>query len=142
LSVTPGARLALLMFDIDHFKRINDEHGHLAGDTVLREIAARLPEVLPQEHLFARYGGEEFAVLLPGLVLEEAMTVAEQVRRAISEDPIENGDTRLWATASLGVSVVRDAFTHYEMLINEADAALYAAKRQGRNQVAALRIGI
>ena len=141
-SVTPGSRLALLMFDIDHFKRINDEHGHLAGDMVLREIAARLPEVLPQEHLFARYGGEEFAVLLPGLVLEEAMTVAEQVRRAISEDPVENGDTRLWATASLGVSVVRDAFTHYEMLINEADAALYAAKRQGRNQVAALRIGI
>lgn len=137
----PGPELALLMFDIDHFKRINDDNGHLAGDMVLREIAARLPEVLPPSHLFARYGGEEFAVLLPGMGLDEAMTVAEHVRRAISEDPIENGDVRLWTTASLGVSVVREAFTHYEMLINEADAALYAAKRQGRNQVAALRIG-
>ncbi|RKP43765.1 sensor domain-containing diguanylate cyclase [Pararobbsia silviterrae] len=137
----PHQRLALLMFDIDHFKRINDENGHLAGDMVLREIAARLPEVLPPSHIFARYGGEEFAVLLPDLGLDEAMVVAEQVRRAISEDPIENGDVRLWTTASLGVSVVRGAFTHYEMLINEADAALYAAKRQGRNQVAALRIG-
>jgi diguanylate cyclase (GGDEF)-like protein/PAS domain S-box-containing protein len=136
-----GEGLALLMFDIDHFKRINDDNGHLAGDQVLREIAARLPEVLPPEHLFARYGGEEFAVLLPGMGLDQAMSVAEQVRRAISEDPIENGDIRLWTTASLGVSVVREAFTHYEMLINEADAALYAAKRQGRNQVAALRIG-
>jgi diguanylate cyclase (GGDEF)-like protein len=136
-----GDGLALLMFDIDHFKRINDDNGHLAGDQVLREIAARLPEVLPAEHIFARYGGEEFAVLLPGMGLDDAMAVAEQVRRAISEDPIENGDIRLWTTASLGVSVVREAFTHYEMLINEADAALYAAKRQGRNQVAALRIG-
>lgn len=133
--------LALLMFDIDHFKRINDDNGHLAGDQVLREIAARLPEVLPPQHVFARYGGEEFAVLLPGVGLDEAMSVAEHVRRAISEDPIENGDMRLWTTASLGVSVVRATFTNYEMLINEADAALYAAKRQGRNQVAALRIG-
>ena len=140
-QMSPSDGLALLMFDIDHFKRINDDNGHLAGDQVLREIAARLPEVLPPQHVFARYGGEEFAVLLPGLGLDQVMAVAEHVRRAISEDPIENGDMRLWTTASLGVSVVRSTFTNYEMLINEADAALYAAKRQGRNQVAALRIG-
>jgi diguanylate cyclase (GGDEF)-like protein/PAS domain S-box-containing protein len=137
----PGPTLSLLMFDIDHFKRVNDEHGHLAGDMVLREIAARVPEVLPGEHMFARYGGEEFAVMLPGLGLNDAIIVAENVRRAIAEDQIENGEIRLWITASLGVSATREAFTSYEMLINEADAALYAAKRQGRNQVAALHVG-
>ena len=136
-----GPTLSLLMFDIDHFKRVNDENGHLVGDMVLREIAARVPEVLPEEHMFARYGGEEFAVMLPGMGLDHAMIVAEDVRRAIAEDPIENGEVRLWITASLGVSATRESFTTYEMLINEADAALYAAKRQGRNQVAALHFG-
>jgi diguanylate cyclase (GGDEF)-like protein/PAS domain S-box-containing protein len=139
--IKSGPTLSLLMFDIDHFKRVNDENGHLIGDMVLREIAARVPEVLPAEHMFARYGGEEFAVLLQGIGLDKAMIVAENVRRAIAEDPIENGDVRLWITASLGVSATRDSFTSYEMLINEADAALYASKRQGRNQVAALHVG-
>jgi diguanylate cyclase (GGDEF)-like protein len=128
--------LSLVMFDLDHFKRINDERGHLAGDHVLKEIAARVRSRVRREDLFARYGGEEFACVLPSTALDGAVTFAEQLRRMIAERPVVFDGEAIPVTASLGVAC---AFKEVELdgptLIKRADDNLYAAKRGGRNQV-------
>jgi diguanylate cyclase (GGDEF)-like protein len=134
-----GGDLSMLLFDLDHFKRINDEFGHLVGDTVLRVMAERVAATVRVQDVFGRFGGEEFALLLPCTSFDDAMIVAEKVRRAICETPIDVQGARVPVTASVGVARARREVTSsYEALINEADAALYTAKREGRNRTVGL----
>jgi diguanylate cyclase (GGDEF)-like protein len=130
-----GGEVSMLLFDLDHFKRINDQFGHLVGDTVLRVMAERVALAVRAQDVFGRFGGEEFALLLPCTQFSDAMLVAEKVRRAICETPVDAHGSRVTVTASVGVATARTGITtSYEALINEADAALYSAKRQGRNR--------
>ncbi|MEN9417600.1 MAG: hypothetical protein RI988_1220 [Pseudomonadota bacterium] len=134
---------ALLMLDLDRFKRVNDEHGHLAGDAVLREAAVRIGKRLRRHDVLGRYGGEEFLVLLPGTGLAGARTVAEEIRRGIEEEPFTHGTSRIPVTLSIGVRGVAghegeraaDGPLTVQTMIAEADRALYAAKHNGRNRV-------
>lgn len=130
-----GGELSLLLFDLDYFKRINDEFGHLVGDTVLRVMAERVSQTVREQDVFGRFGGEEFALLLPCTGFADAMLVAEKVRESICATPIDVQGARVPVTASFGAAQARrDLTSSYEALINEADAALYSAKRQGRNR--------
>ncbi len=133
--------LSLVMFDIDHFKKINDTYGHPAGDYVLQKLSQRVMETVRQEDLFARYGGEEFAVMLRESVSEKAIICAERCRRAVdSTDFVFNG-TPIKVTISLGVATLFDSdFAQPEDLIAAADKYLYRAKRGGRNRVDAMEI--
>ena len=130
--------LSLIMLDIDDFKRINDrpELGHLAGDAVLRAVAATIQGMIREIDLAARYGGEEFAVLLPQTDLEGALNLAERLRMAIEERPIEFGGELIGeVTASFGVASGPSLDMAQLDLIAAADTALYQSKRGGKNQV-------
>lgn len=128
--------LALLMFDIDRFKAINDQLGHLCGDYVLRELAACIKKGIRKEDLFARYGGEEFAVVLPETTREGALEMAEHLRQRVEVHSFQFEGHRVPVTISLGVTATtgEDWMTTSEM-IEQADSRLYQAKRQGRNRV-------
>lgn len=130
--------LSLILIDLDNFKRVNDtQGGHLTGDAVLAEVAARIRENAGAAALVARYGGEEFAVLLPNLVKARALNVAQTIRAAVKSTPIDVGGDRLTVTLSAGVcSYPEDALAREE-LIRSADAALYQAKHNGRDLVVA-----
>jgi len=131
--------LVAMMLDIDHFKSVNDRHGHAAGDAVLTAFAARMREHLRDDGLFGRFGGEEFAVLLPGLATDDAHDVAERLRELASQ-PIPLGDGRvLDITVSVGLasSSASSQADTLEHLLSRADAALYRAKAMGRNRVVA-----
>jgi diguanylate cyclase (GGDEF)-like protein len=119
--------------DIDHFKRVNDEHGHAAGDAVLVEIAYRLRKALRAFDLAYRVGGEEFLVVLPGAGVPDAARLAEQLRAAVAAEPAAG----LWVTMSFGVSGSTGPHLEHERLLEDADAALYQAKARGRDQVVA-----
>jgi diguanylate cyclase len=123
---------ALLLIDVDHFKKLNDEHGHLAGDQVLAATGRALRDAIRREDSVARYGGEEFAILLPSTSLEQAARVAKNVREALAKVVVQHGAQRLTVTASCGLSIIQ-ANEQAETLIGRADAALYAAKEAGRN---------
>jgi diguanylate cyclase (GGDEF)-like protein len=129
-----GGELSMLLFDLDHFKKINDEFGHVAGDAVLRATARRVSAVIRQETTFGRFGGEEFALLLPATTLDDAMLVAEKVRLTIGAEPVEVDGVRIPVTASCGVAAARAQNDDHVSLVNDADAALYTAKREGRNR--------
>jgi diguanylate cyclase (GGDEF)-like protein len=129
-----GGELSILLFDLDHFKKINDQFGHVVGDTVLREMAQRVAHVVRAQDTFGRFGGEEFALLLPCTPLEDAMLVAEKIRNTIGDMPVDVQGVDVPVTASVGGAAARTGVPAYEALINEADAALYSAKRQGRNR--------
>ncbi|MDG0025435.1 diguanylate cyclase [Trinickia sp. Y13] len=133
-----GGELSVLLFDLDHFKDINDRFGHAVGDTVLRVMAQRVADAVRVQDTFGRFGGEEFALLLPCTPLADAMIVAEKVRMTICDTPVEAEGVRVPVTASVGGAAARPGLPSYEVLINEADAALYSAKRQGRNRSIAL----
>lgn len=127
--------LSVLMCDIDHFKAINDKHGHLTGDYVLREMSRRLLGRVRREELLARYGGEEFAAVLPETDITGARTFGEQVRRLIGDQPFEyEGDT-FPVTVSVGVACVEGEDVDVSSFIKIADDNLYRAKREGRNRV-------
>jgi two-component system, sensor histidine kinase LadS len=134
-----GHPLSLLMLDIDHFKRVNDELGHLVGDDCLTEVAALCAaEVQRSGDLLARYGGEEFSILLPATPEEGALRVAERVRQAVARSPVHSGErvAPVSLTISVGVAcLVPDADLEPQELIRLADEALYAAKESGRNRV-------
>lgn len=133
-----GSSLALLMIDVDHFKRVNDERGHLAGDTVLREVAAALQRAVRNEDVVARYGGEELVVLSRAISLEPAINLAERLRHTIEELSVAvEGGPPIGVTVSVGVagSEPTDDITA-DQLVAAADRALYLAKDRGRNQVA------
>jgi diguanylate cyclase (GGDEF)-like protein len=124
--------VGLILGDIDHFKRINDSHGHAAGDAVLTDVAYNLRKALRAFDLFYRAGGEEFLVLLPGADLERATELAEALRRAVADTP--QGDHAL--TMSFGAAAsAPDAAFDYQAVFAAADAALYEAKHSGRNRV-------
>lgn len=127
--------LSLVMVDLDYFKRINDTHGHLAGDEVLRSVVRNLNGVLREADWVGRYGGEEFAVILPQTDLKGATVVAERLRAAVAAKPVTVGDIILNVTASLGVASWDAELTTHEQLIQRADQALYQSKAGGRNRV-------
>lgn len=127
--------LAMVMMDLDHFKRVNDTFGHLAGDFVLRESAGIIRERTPAEAVFARYGGEEFALLMPETALPDALRIAEDVRAGIASHHFTYEGQRIEVTVSLGVALATEAMQNTEEFIKIADAKLYAAKHAGRNRV-------
>lgn len=130
-----GRPLALVSFDIDHFKRVNDTHGHAAGDEVLRWVAERIRALARQDDLVARFGGEEFLVVLPGAPLERAEAYAENVRRAVAAGSVPCGGSAIRITVSAGCSALLAGETDLEPAIDRADSALYEAKAAGRNRV-------
>ena len=131
-----GHALTAMMLDVDHFKRINDRHGHHVGDQVLRVLADRCRSALRSVDLLGRYGGEEFAILLPGASEHSAATVlAERIRRKVAEEPIETDDGKVRVTISIGVATIDEEMRSPEDLFKRADAALYEAKQAGRNRV-------
>jgi diguanylate cyclase (GGDEF)-like protein len=128
--------LSLVMFDIDHFKKINDTHGHLAGDYALATLANAVQQTIRQEDVFARYGGEEFAVICRGVDIVGAAAFGERIRRMVQAQYFDYQGTQLQVTVSVGVSAVPDVgMREYSELIAAADEALYSAKRDGRNRV-------
>jgi diguanylate cyclase (GGDEF)-like protein len=129
-------QIAVLMADVDHFKGINDTHGHLIGDEVLHEIAHRLMAQIRSYDFAGRYGGEEFLIVLPGCSMENGQRRAEDMRRAIGEHPILTAAGPLQVTCSVGIAT-EDGRIPSEELIRLADEALYRAKRSGRNCVRA-----
>jgi len=136
VSARHGHPLTLVMFDVDHFKRINDTYGHLAGDAVLKDLAQRIRPRIRREDLFARYGGEEFAAVLPSTALPGGVVFAEHLRTLIEERPTLFDNQQIPFTISLGVTTLhRETGVDPSMLIKRADENLYAAKRGGRNRV-------
>lgn len=127
--------LALIMFDLDFFKRINDDFGHLTGDYVLKEIAVAVKPRIRAEELFARFGGEEFVVVLPEASLSQAELFAEDLRMLIQSHPFEFERQALCVSVSLGIGIISEVMRSPEDLIKEADLNLYQAKRNGRNRV-------
>jgi diguanylate cyclase (GGDEF)-like protein len=129
--------LCLLMMDIDHFKSVNDTHGHQKGDDVLRAVAAIVMENTRSNDLVVRYGGEEIAVILPETDVEQAAVVAEKIRRRVELEAEERADIPV--TISIGIAYYGPATATVESLIAKADAALYVAKRRGRNRTVSQR---
>lgn len=132
-----GRPVALLIMDIDHFKAVNDSHGHAVGDEVLKEFAERIKRNVRGIDLAVRYGGEEFVVVLPETDLEVATMVAERLRRNIGEEPffVSSEDGEITVTVSIGATVYDGTEITADTLLRRADEALYTAKNQGRNQV-------
>lgn len=125
----------LAMLDLDHFKRINDEHGHEMGDVALKHVAMRLRSACRGAELPARQGGEEFVVLFDNLQLHDAPAAGERLRQAVAQAPFTAGDLVLPLTVSIGLAVLRADDAHFDSLLRRADEALYAAKAAGRNRV-------
>jgi diguanylate cyclase (GGDEF)-like protein len=135
-----GSPYAVLMMDLDLFKRVNDEFGHQAGDRVLAEFSAIAKRSLRTEDLIGRYGGEEFCAILPGTNMQNAIAIAERLRRTVSQRPL--GDLPRPITISIGVAA--SSGTAGELLdgaIGRADKALYRAKHDGRDRVVGLDLG-
>jgi diguanylate cyclase (GGDEF)-like protein len=137
------SNLVCLMLDIDHFKKVNDQFGHAAGDAVLRELAQRIESQVRRSDVAARMGGEEFVVLLPGTGTKDGIRLAERIRRAISGTPVVLPDAaQLSVTASIGIAGATpsarggDLKTLGDSLLARADVALYRAKSEGRDRVA------
>lgn len=134
-SIRENTPLSLVYFDADHFKNINDTHGHEAGDKVLQQIALHGSRFLRKIDLYCRMGGEEFAILLPGTPLEGALHVAEKFRAAFEEHSIPVANATIRFTASFGVAQRPPCCTGIEQFVSIADKALYEAKHSGRNCV-------
>ena len=130
-----GRPMSLILLDIDHFKIVNDTHGHNVGDRVLQALAQICLKTVRNVDVLARIGGEEFAVLLPETGLEQACLAAERIRWNLSRTVLTTKDMELRLTISLGVGTVTDETIDFGHLLRTVDAALYAAKRNGRNRV-------
>ncbi len=127
--------LSVVMFDIDHFKRINDTHGHLIGDEAIRHVAKRALSILRVTDFVARYGGEEFVAILPGEDVAHAAIAAERLRSGVAKAFSAAADLTLSLTISLGVTGLREDTNGAKGLLSEADQALYASKKAGRDRV-------
>jgi diguanylate cyclase (GGDEF)-like protein len=127
--------LSFIMFDIDHFKKINDFHGHLAGDFVLKELARIVQGRIRRDEVFARYGGEEFAIILPETNLDGAKALAEGLREKVESSRFVFQNEVVHVTISIGVATLSDQDKTSMDLIKNADGKLYEAKRSGRNRV-------
>jgi len=132
--------LSVLIFDIDHFKRFNDTHGHLAGDECLKKVASLMREQVRADDIPARYGGEEFVVVLPSTNKEDALRIAEKIRRGIESHTFDLPTGRgVRVTISGGVASLSVDGSNTQELLSAADRALYTAKEAGRNRVMASR---
>lgn len=131
-----GQRAAVLLLDVDHFKSINDQYGHDAGDAALQSLAKSCQAVVPADALLARFGGEEFVILLPAANLPLALSCAEQLRAAIENTPVNLSERQIRMTASIGVCLCGDV-EGLAQALSLADEALYKAKQDGRNRVRA-----
>ncbi len=127
--------LSMIMFDIDHFKKINDVNGHLAGDYVLRELAHHVKQRIRKEECFARYGGEEFTVVMPESGSENARRFAEKLRKMVEDHPFSFEGKEIDVTVSIGVADMTGEMTEPLQFIKVTDANLYKAKKAGRNRV-------
>lgn len=130
-----GCPVAVIMFDLDYFKQINDTYGHFVGDKVLLTVARTLKPLVRDSDILGRLGGEEFALILPETGLDEARMVAERLRAAVAGLRIEHGTTVIRCTSSFGVAACEDGSLDLDELLGEADDALYLAKHGGRNRV-------
>lgn len=131
-----GEPLIVLMADLDGFKPVNDQFGHMAGDVVLRQVAARMRAAVRRYDAVGRYGGEEFLIVLPNCEFPGGLALAERIRHAIGAECFRAGDTEIRLTCSLGAACARPpAIPPADDLVRAADAALYRAKRQGRDRV-------
>jgi diguanylate cyclase (GGDEF)-like protein len=130
------APVGIVMADLDHFKWINDTHGHLAGDMVLREAVQRMRNEIRPHDVLGRYGGEEFLLILPGCSAPEAVKVAERLRTCLAEETLVMADVQIPVTGSFGVTTAeRGIGGDVDALLRAADTALYRAKQSGRNRV-------
>jgi diguanylate cyclase (GGDEF)-like protein len=138
ISLQSQQPLSLLLIDLDHFKRVNDTHGHSAGDIVLQSVADAMRQCIGLDGFCCRYGGEEFLVVLPGASFETAIAVAEKLRLQIEklEMPVSPG-TLLRITASIGVATLKEGET-VDQLVSQADSAMYQAKKMGRNRISGI----
>ncbi len=127
--------LSLVMFDIDHFKKINDGYGHLAGDYVLKHLAQTVKGKIRREDCFARYGGEEFSIVLPEIDAAGALPFAEKIRQIVEKSEFRFENARIPLTISMGVATTEPELTDAAALIKRADERLYEAKASGRNRV-------
>lgn len=127
--------LSVIMFDVDHFKQINDSHGHGTGDAVLRAVAQRCKAGIRAIDILARYGGDEFAILLPNTTLDEAQIIAERILQSVTNRPLRVGDLEIPLSLSLGVAQAQPGMEQLSSLMAFVDGALYQAKQSGRNRV-------
>jgi len=127
--------MSLVMFDIDHFKKINDTYGHLAGDHVLKQKASTIKSKIRREDIFARYGGEEFAIILPEIDGYNAHQFADKIRKVVENTNFTFEETKIPVTVSMGVATLDAEISDSAALIKRADERLYEAKRAGRNCV-------
>ncbi|MBP1934420.1 GGDEF domain-containing protein [Ammoniphilus resinae] len=128
--------LSIMLFDIDHFKKINDQFGHNAGDLVLQRLAAEIKELIRKRDVFVRMGGEEFALFLPNTDLNQADSMAERIRHQVQEVKLDHHGAAISFTISIGITIFK--VDTLEQLIERADQALYQAKASGRNKVVVL----
>jgi two-component system, cell cycle response regulator len=135
-----GRELSVLMLDIDHFKKINDTHGHLTGDSVLRALASLLQKRLRPNDKLGRYGGEEFCAILPETSLENAALIAEELRALVAGTPFRAESLEINVTISIGAGALREGMIATD-LYQSADKMLYQAKRTGRNKVCSKPVG-
>jgi diguanylate cyclase (GGDEF)-like protein len=130
-----GMPLAMMIIDVDHFKRINDEYGHEGGDNALIETVRRIRESLRTEDLVGRLGGEEFVAVMPSTDGQSALAAAERIRSSFSDATMRIGSSDITITVSVGVAVLDAQDQQYSHLLRRADRAMYAAKTAGRNKV-------
>jgi diguanylate cyclase (GGDEF)-like protein len=129
-----GHKLSALMFDIDHFKQINDRFGHSTGDKVLMAIADRCGKVIRNVDILGRYGGDEFAVLLPEADISTASDIANRIRTSILQSPVPTEAGKISVSVSIGVAQADVDITKFAALLHKADQALYQSKQSGRNR--------
>jgi diguanylate cyclase (GGDEF)-like protein len=135
-AANTGEDLSLLMVDIDHFKEVNDKYGHVVGDAILEKVATRCRNVLRDRDLVGRYGGEEFVCLLPGAGLSAAREAGERLRRSVRTTQFAVNGHEVQITVTVGVSEFTEEIDDFADFVDRADAALYSAKRAGRDRVA------
>ncbi|MDE2048491.1 MAG: GGDEF domain-containing protein, partial [Betaproteobacteria bacterium] len=134
-SVARGEQIALVMFDLDHFKALNDNHGHDTGDKLLVEVARIIAANVRRDDLVARMGGEEFVVLMPNITTDEALEIAHRVRLALVRVNVNDAEgVPVFCTTSAGIALAEAGSASWESLYSRADRALYQAKSAGRNR--------
>lgn len=129
------SKIALIMFDLDHFKRVNDNFGHLAGDTIIKEFVAIINKNLRKTDIAGRIGGEEFAIILPDTSIENALTLATRIKEEVAAQMIQYDNKYITFTVSIGVTMLAHDDLDTDMAFVRADTALYAAKEKGRNRI-------
>jgi len=129
-----GKKSALIMFDIDHFKQVNDSYGHQGGDEVIREVSNELTKSLRKTDIAGRYGGEEFAIIMPETLAKHALIYCERLRKTIEDTVVIVDEAEIKITISFGICESSDSHADYQSWLERADQALYQAKENGRNQ--------